>query len=548
MTIQEIRDSYGVNHRISGEYDRSLAVTCHNGTFVGKYLPDGIKVYKGIPYARPPVGVLRWKKPVLAGRDAGIFEAYYNGKSPIQTEWVTEQASYYPQGEDCLYLNIWVNPRSQSREKTVMVFIHGGSYGWGGTADPLYDGAAFVRENPDIIMVTIGYRTGLMGFIDFSMVPGGEDYPDAPNLGIWDQIAALRWVKKNIQAFGGKPDRVTIFGESAGGGSVSLLPITPAAKGLFRRVIAESGSIALTFSKEECQSFTRRVLEASGAKTMDDLTQLSEDKLREINEKVNLYNNFPQRDGILIPEDPYESYRNGETSGFEMMMGTNANEVNYWVGELGGIVPYRLGMPILYEKNVRAMTVPDQMRAKRFIDSQTGHPIWRMTEFSNELLFRLPMLYQAEAHSRHGGKVFIYYWKKPSTIPYRGACHAVELAYVFGNIHETIYTGETADKSLSRRVMHMWANFARRGDPSTEEVSWDEYKKKRSTMVIGDRFHTEHDLLADQRKLLMPLLRYRMNGSYGDVNFKVPFVFGIAGVTAFAVLGASAIYMLLRKK
>ena len=275
MTNQEIHDSFGVNKLLAGDFDPSLAARCHNGTFVGKKTEDGILIFKGIPFAKPPVGALRWKKPRLAGHDTGVYEAYYNGKSPIQTEWETERASYYPQGEDCLYLNIWVNTANTEKNKTVMVFFHGGSYGWGGTADPIYDGTNFVRANPDIIMVTVGYRTGLMGFVDFSDVPGGEDYPDAPNLGIWDQIAALRWVKKNIRSFGGNPDAVTIFGESAGGGSVSLLPITPAARGLFRRVIAESGSVALTYSKKECRNFTEKLLKESGARTMDDLMALS---------------------------------------------------------------------------------------------------------------------------------------------------------------------------------------------------------------------------------------------------------------------------------
>ena len=199
---ETIRASFGVNGRLIGEYDPALAAECVNGTFVGK-LSGGVTVFKGIPFAKPPVGGLRWKRPEPVGPDDGVYEAYYNGKSPIQTEWTTEQASYYPQGEDCLYLNIWADTSREDKEKTVMVFFHGGSYGWGGTADPLYDGQRFVAANPDIVLVTVGYRTGLMGFVDLSYLKGGEEYPDAPNLGILDQIEALRWIRDNIRAFGG---------------------------------------------------------------------------------------------------------------------------------------------------------------------------------------------------------------------------------------------------------------------------------------------------------------------------------------------------------
>jgi para-nitrobenzyl esterase len=547
MTNQELKDSFGINKIISSEYDKSLAAACYNGTFVGKRTKDGVLVYKGIPYAKPPVGPFRWKKPRLPGRDLGVYEAYYNGKTPIQTEWETERASYYPQGEDCLYLNIWVNETCRIEDKTVMVFFHGGSYGWGGTADPLYDGKAFVKENPDIIMVTVGYRTGLMGFVDFSKVPGGKDYPDAPNLGIWDQVAALRWVQKNIHVFGGDPDSVTIFGESAGGGSVSLLPITPVAKGLFRRVIAESGSVALTFSKEECQSFTKRLLKASGAKTMDDLLALSEEELKKINLEINQYNNFPQRDGVLIPEEPYESYINGETANIDFLMGSNANESNYWVGELGGIAAYRLGIPVMFENDIKKFLPGDQLRVRKFMEAQNNHPVWRMAEFYNEVMFRLPMIRQAEGHARRGGKVYLYYWTKESVLPYRKACHAVELAYVFGNVDETIYTGEKADPVLTKRVMNMWANFARTGDPSIEGKEWPEYRDHRSVMVIGDRIHVERDPKSEQRKRLTPVLRYHLNGSYADMNYKVPYIFGMATAVGAVALSVAAGVLLQRK-
>ncbi len=539
---EAIRASYGENMPLDGEYDPSLAAKCVNGTFVGKE-KDGVAVYRGIPFAKPPVGTRRWKRPESVEAREGVFEAYYNGKTPIQTEWPSEQASYYPQGEDCLYLNLWTSREYTGTDKPVMVFFHGGAYGWGGTADPLYDGLNFVRENPDIIMVTAAYRTGLMGFVDLSYLKGGEDYPDAPNLGILDQIEALRWVRDNIRAFGGDPGNVTIFGESAGGGSVSLLPVIPEAKGLFRRVIAESGSVALTYSKAECKEFTLQLVKASGARSMDELLALSEKDLFRVNEKINLYNNFPQRDGRLIPKDPYAAYRSGATADVDMILGTNSNEINYWVGELGGIVPFRFGMPIKYENDLRLLSKEDKKRAKLFMSLRKGHELWKIAEFYNELMFRLPAIRQAELHTVNGGKVYMYYWTEPSTLRFRGACHAVELAYVFGNTQETIYTGQPADKELSKKVMQMWAGFARYGNPSIDGFEWQPYDvTERPTALISKNLTMHNDVLSKQRGLLMPLTRYMINASYMSLDYNVPFTrrtIGIAaGITTFV---ASAI-------
>ena len=538
-----IRHRYGVNQRITGEYDTDLAVKCRNGVFVGGKTGDVI-AFKGIPFAQQPTGELRWKAPVPPANSDGVFEAYYNGKSPIQTEWKTEQASYYPQGEDCLYLNIWVNRTDDRTDKPVMVFLHGGSYGWGGTADPLYDGKALVSKHPDIILVTVGYRTGLMGFVDFSYLKGGEEYPDAPNLGILDQIEALRWVHNNIRAFGGNPENVTVFGESAGGGSVSLLPIIPQTKGLFRRVIGESGSVALTFSKEECREFTMRLIKESGARSMDDLLKMDEQQLRALNEKVNYYNNFPQRDGRLIPENPYEPYENGATADVDILIGTNSNEMNYWIGEIGGVVPFRFSIPVKFENDMKLLPKEDKARAKQFMSRLQGHSMWRMAEFYNEMMFRLPAIYQAQEHSKNGGKAYMYYWTVPSAMPLRKACHAVELAYVFGNLDETIYTGERADEALSDMVMQMWTNFARTGDPSVNGLGWFPYdESSRVSMVISKEPHLKSDVLREQRELLSPLLHYMINPSYATLDYNVPFVRKaiLGGVAAAAAVAGIAI-------
>ena len=543
-TKARIRSAWGENRKISGSYDPALAAKCHNGTFVG-VRKDQMLIFRGIPFACPPVGALRWKKPLPAPDDDGVYETKYNGKSPVQTEWPSERASYYPQGEDCLYLNVWTAVEPRTEGKTVMVFIHGGSYGWGGTADPLYDGENLVRAHPEVVLITIAYRVGIAGFADFSSVPGGDQYPDAPNLGIWDQIEALRWIRRNAAAFGGDPEKVTVFGESAGGGSVSLLPFIPEAKGLFRRVIAESGSVALTYSKSECQDFTRRLLKAAHAKTMEELTALSEKDLMRVNEKVNFYNNFPQRDGALIPDDPYAPYREGRTADVDMLIGTNADEANYWVNEVGGFIPFRLGMPIQYENVLHRLRPEDRKRAHRYMKLKTGYSLWKIAGFFTEVMFRLPAVRQAEEHSRCGGKVFMYYWKKRSHLPHLRACHAVELSYVFGNVTDTIYTGKPADPALSRQVQDQWVRFAETGDPGTETLPWPAYEpQNRWTMILGEHSEAARDPLPRQREVLTPILNYRLNASYADMDFNVPFVWKAAG-KLLLLLGFIAVILFL---
>ncbi len=510
---------YGENRRLDVNPDPDHSVTCHNGTFVPK-MDGSVACFRGIPFALPPIGERRWKKPEPVPEREGFFEAYYNAKSPIQTLIHSERASCYPQSEDCLYLNVWNNTADKSTNKPIMVFIHGGSYGWGGTADPLYDGYNFASIHPDIILITIAYRTGILGFIDLSYLKGGENFPDAPNLGLLDQIEALRWVKRNGKAFGGDVDNVTVFGESAGGGSVSILPIIQEAKGLFHRVIAESGSLALTYSKSECKVLTDMLQAEAKTDSMDDLMKFTTGDIVNINEKLNDANNFPMRDGVLIPEDPYEAYRKGVTKDIDMILGTNANEMYYWIGELGGLFQYSLGMPIKYNADLKLVSAKDLVHVKNFMKHCAGNKVMRVSEFYNEIMFRLPAIAQAEGHSENGGKVYMYYWKEESKIPLFHACHAVELAYVFYNIDDTVYTGKPADEKLAHAVSDMWASFARGGNPSIEGLTWEPYEaSKRKTMTFKkDDCHLVEDPLPKQREELSCVVPYMINPGYANLD------------------------------
>lgn len=543
-----MRSQYGINHKIKSDFDGTLKAVCENGVFVGKKTGDVIS-YKGIPYATPPVGELRWKPPMPPAKSDSVYEAYYFGKSPIQTEWPSEEGSYYPQGENCLTLNIWTADNGM-KDKPVMVFFHGGSYGWGATSDPIYDGYNLVSENPDIILVTAEYRVGIMGFIDFSEVDGGEEYKESGNLGLLDHIRALEWVRDNISAFGGNADNVTIFGESAGGGTVSILPLIPQAKGLFRRVIAESGSVALTYSKKECLPLAKRLMNETGAENMEELIALTEKELMEVNEKLNDYNNFPERDGVVIPEDLYKAYEDGASKGVDMMFGTNADETCYWIKEMGyyskdwlGPTVFKLGMPVMFGSNTADLPEEDKAHIDEFFSTfpKKKRKVWRIVEFYNDILFRVPATEQAYLHSKNGGKAYMYYWNYPSAIKRLGACHAVELSYVFGNLDVKIYTGDNVFTPLSEEVMRMWTNFARTGDPSTEKHRWEPYtEEKRNTAYFDREITFKYNPRSERRIALRPLLKYYFNGCYTNLSFKVPLIyklFALIAVPIVAVIG-----------
>ena len=216
---EDIEEVNRQNRLVGGEYDETCAAKTKTGVFVGEKGGKTIGWF-GIPYAKPPVGERRWKAPEALPVSEAVFEARHFGASAVQVDHEGSIVKYHRQSEDCLTLNVWSAAQKTEIKKPVLVLFHHGDFTCGSSVDPLLYGDQFVGRHPGIVFVSFNVRLGIFGFIDFSEVPGGEDYPDAPNLGIWDQIAALRWVRKNIAAFGGNPEAVTIFGESAGGGSV----------------------------------------------------------------------------------------------------------------------------------------------------------------------------------------------------------------------------------------------------------------------------------------------------------------------------------------
>jgi len=504
----QLQALYGENRKITdGNYDKSLAVKCINGTFVGRKT-DNVIAYKGIPFVgEQPVGKNRWKAPIDIVPDDGIYEAYYNAKSPCQVDDEWQRASLYPRGEDCLYLNVW-KADDGAVNKPVMVWIHGGAFEVGGTVEPREEGTNFVRENPDVILVYIEYRLGVFGFFHLSHLPDGADYPDAQNLGLMDQMMALKWIHNNIAAFGGDPNNVTIFGESAGGGSVSLLPLIEGSHNYFQRVIAQSGSVCFSRSEAEAIACTNEVMSALGCKTVADLQKVDIEKLVEAADAITL-RVFPERDGKYLPQNPYEAYANGAAKDLDFMQGCNKDELNYFLVSAGGPEPFMDFMNERLAKNITRLTADERALVESFYKDIKGETFDPLCRLYDQIWFIAPVFRQAENQTKAGGKTYNYYFTVESSVPLMKSGHAVELSAVFNHPEQTFVTGRAFDETFSRTLRRMWIQFAKTGNPSLsasespdgKAKEWPLYDLENKQLMIFDEFNI-HPEKESQRKIL----------------------------------------------
>lgn len=515
-----IKARYGENKRITdGNYDKKLAVKCINGTFVGKKTED-VVAYKGIPFVgKQPVGKNRFKKPVPFGKDGGIYEAYHFAKGSLQPETNDDRGALAVLGEDCLYLNIWKNTADVSAKKPVMVWIHGGGFTQGSTVNPLYDGFNFVKDNGEVILVSVAYRLGGLGFIHLSHLPDGKDYPDAQNLGLLDQMMALKWVHENIAAFGGDPDNVTIFGESAGGASVTLLPLIPEARGFFRRVIAQSGSPIFTSSTEEAIAATNELMEALGAKTVADLLACPADTIANTAGTILALRDWPERDGYLLPLDPFDAYLKGEAKEIDILEGCNKDEMGQFAYFMtpDGFTEY-FGMRREYK--FKTMLPEDVEKAKAFMDNTLGNKFHKTFKFGDQVFFIAPVFRLSENHTAAGGRTYHYYFRVETSIPYFLSGHAAELPVVFNNPQDTFFTGRAYNDIFNHTLQRMWVNFAKKGDPSVtaeesptgKAIKWDLYNSDTKPIMVFDEFNIHQGFEGDYGivdwKRTYPLTKY----------------------------------------
>ena len=492
-----------------------------DGGLISGTAADGVRSFKGIPFAAPPVGELRWKapQPVVAWDGVRKCEAF--GPECPQAPYPAGSMYYSPpkkQSEDCLYLNVWTAAKPGDR-RPVMVWIHGGALTRGSGATPTYDGTAFAKKG--VVLVTINYRLGPLGYLAHPELTAESPQHSSGNYGVLDQIAALKWVQDNIAAFGGDPKTVTIFGESAGSWSVNVLVATPLAKGLFHRAIGESGGTfgPMTYLREDRAKMTAAekggaaFAKAAGADSIKALRAVSAEKI------IDTFNNdaegkkfrtAPNVDGWVLPDEIRNIFARGKQNDVPVIVGSNADEMTTLT------VPATVPKTIAdYHKRIAAQY--GEM-AKEF---DAVYPVKGDADASGAYLgvlrdatFTLPMRTWARMTSTGRSRAYLYQFSRVPPNPnskYLGAYHAGEIAYVFSNLNPQNALIQETDHKLAQTMSAYWVNFAKSGDPNGKGLpKWNAYNTKDEPyMDFGDSVQVRNHLLKPQLDFLEQLQKPR---------------------------------------
>lgn len=434
---------------------------CINGTVRG-VLDDGIASFKGIPYTgEPPVEKNRWMPPVPYGIADRFIDADSFAASPPQ-----RSNGKFPTSEDCLRLNIWANTKDETERKPVILWIHGGFYTAGSTSHPMYSGMNFVRESPDIIFVSAGYRLGALGFMDVSAIPGGEDLDDSANLGIMDLGMALKWVYENIGSFGGDRENITLMGQSAGAACATLLASNEEYGRMVRRVIAESGSPSFSNGVGLSPQVGAYIAKKLGCTDMDGMRSIHAEILGELSESLSM-KVWPIRNGKTVPKDPYEELGKRR---IDILAGSNLNEMETFASSMGKDM-----LVDTTRRTVSSLPEKEKRIATEFLGS--GDDIGKYMILANGSLFSAPAEMLALQATRSGGKGYRYVWTAETGRPGYGAYHGAEMPAILRN------RPNEQTHELSLEAHRMWVSFARNGVPSEDWPVCEE--EDRAFMTIG---------------------------------------------------------------
>jgi para-nitrobenzyl esterase len=486
-----------------------------SGTTVGT-----LHIYKGIPFAAPPVGDLRWKPPQPAASWQGVKDCTKFGPAPMGYYSSMFPAFSQPTSEDCLYLNVWTPAKTTGDKMPVMVWIYGGYYRFGEGSNPQYDGEKLAQHG--VLAVTFNYRLGPLGWLAHPLLSKEDPHNSSGNYGLEDQIAALQWVQRNIAAFGGDPNRVTIFGESAGGTSVICHMVSPLSKGLFQRAIAESMYESSAWSDLRQDKYGVTAREKVGLQLAKDLgCETSPDPIacmraksaQEVIDKGKPsasiltpgYNYEPCVDGWVLPDIPLNIFQAGKQNNVPLLIGSNANEWGLF--------------HLLYKPTVDSYTT--------FVNSTFGskaqqvltlYPATNDKEASDSDLvvltlytFTCPAKVYAGAMSAVKSPVYFYQFTRVPPGSKIGAFHGIEINYVFDTFvtfasplkAEAYYND--ADKALSETVMSYWTTFAANGDPNKAGLTqWPTYNTGTGQyMEFGDTVQVKSGLFNEVCDLVM---------------------------------------------
>jgi para-nitrobenzyl esterase len=508
-------------------HEHTLRATVTGGVVEG-FTRDGVNRWRSIPYARPPVGPLRFRAPQPAEPWTGVRSGHgYAACAPQQRRYtMTGVGKYQPMSQDCLTLNV-VTPRWSGdvpdgeplpgaepgdqrlpgaepgdQRLPVMFFIHGGGYILGSSATPLYDGAALARRG--CVYVSVNYRLGALGCVDFSSLSTPEN-PIEDNLFLRDIVLALRWVRDNIAVFGGDPDNVTIFGESAGAHAVATLLAVPDAKGLFHQAISQSPASGMVSSPEIAAQIADRFVDvldldrrdpAAGLKAAKtaDLVRATDSVMRHsLSNMLGASAVGPTYGGDYLPLDPFEAMRQGRAHKVPLIVGTNAEEGRLFTRFLKLLPTSEHAIERVLEHT------PPEVR-ERILAAYPQYPDPKAcVEFGGDMIFGTAAWQIAEAHAKLAPTFVYRYDFAPRTLHWSGlgATHATELLAVFGIYRSrvgavlTAGVDQRAAVKVSHQVQTRWQEFARTGAPG---VDWPVYNREERPVLVFDRHtHVEYD-------------------------------------------------------
>ena len=445
---------------------------------------NSVSVYRGIPYGAAPVGDRRWRPPVPAEPWQGVREAVKFG--PVCPQ-ASPRYAQVEQSEDCLSLNIWTAARSPRERRPVMVWVHGGGFHSGAGSEALFDGTAFAESG--VVLVTFNYRLNVFGSFAHPLLSKESGHRASGNYGLMDQVAVLRWVQKNISAFGGDPDRVTLFGESAGGRAVALLMVAPSSRGLFHRAIAESGAVrAVSFSLEEREQFGRKMAAELGCDKMPDpLQALRSKSWKELSSVAEGFISDPIVDGWVVPPEPRVLWAQGKQHNVPMILGSNQHEATLYLSP--GVPGTRSIQD--YEEMVRRLYGPKaEQLLSVYRPKSDGEAFKTLVRIRTDTSHTMPARNAARWMSNVSSAAYFYHFTRVPPDPRlkeKGARHATELRYVFNTIGQGGGIGvsgvgdpsllEEADWRLSETMMAYWTQFAATGNPNREGlVEWPPYE------------------------------------------------------------------------
>ena len=442
--------------------------------------------FKGIPFAAPPVGDLRWKAPQTVKPWKGVRKCDAYGPSPMQNEpapfsmWSAEfLIPKEPISEDCLYLNVWTGANAATEKRPVLVWIYGGGFNSGGSGVPIYDGEALAKKG--VVFVSINYRVGPFGFFAHPELTEASGNGASGNYGLMDQLAALQWVQKNIASFGGDPANVTIAGQSAGSMSVNALVASPLAKGLFGKAIAQSGA---NFTRG---SASLQQAEEAGVKTAQTLNATSLEALRkvpaeELQQKVK--GTGVIIDGYVLPQSIAEIFAAGKQNKVTLLTGWNEDE-GLLMGQLQNAADYR--------KQVQERYGADAEAFLRLYPA-TNDSIASVSQYkaSRDMIFGAQNYTWANVQSQQNGKVYVYRFTHivPATGEYvkYGAFHTGEVPYAYNNLKFVDRPWKAEDRKLAQIMSNYWVNFISTGNPNGEGLpQWPAYTTSDKQIMVLDK-------------------------------------------------------------